>query len=119
MSLTPVAHARDRPSPGLSFVAFHRQILKDPKGQQRFFHHCVFAAFDADGNGVLDAAELDKFLDVFYEAGSIFKGDARLPEKATLREQIYAKLDGNGDKLLAFDELHSLISGSAAQVLDG
>ena len=99
------------------FVQFHKQIVKDPKGQQRFFHMCVFAAFDLDGNGFLDPSELDKFLDVFYQAGSIFKGDARLPPKEELRGLIYSKLDKDGDKLLTFDELQSVISGSAAQVL--
>jgi len=38
----------------------------------------VFAVFDADGNGHLDQAELGVFLETFYAAGSIFKGDARL-----------------------------------------
>ena len=61
--------------------------------------------------------ELDKFLDVFYEAGSIFKGDARLPPKEQLRTLIYTKLDQDGDGKLSFEEIHSLISGSAAQVL--
>ena len=100
------------------FMKFYKQIVKDPKGQQRFFHACVFAGFDADGNGVLDPAELDTFLEVFYKAGSIFKGDARLPPKEELRRLIYAKLDRDGDGKLSFDEINSLISGSAAQLLN-
>ena len=99
------------------FNQFHKAVVQDPRGQLHFFQQCVFAAYDADGNGSLDTTELEKFLDVFYQAGSIFKGDARLPEKAVLQQLIYAKLDQDGDGLLSFDEIQSLISGSAAQVL--
>jgi len=77
----------------------------------------VFAAYDHDQNGFLDPHELDQFLDVFYKAGSIFKGDARLPSKEDLRKLIYDKLDQDGDQKLTFEEIHSLISGSAAQML--
>jgi len=99
------------------FRKFYKQIVSDPKGQQHFFHQCVFAAYDTDGNGVLDCEELDSFLDVFYQAGSIFAGDKRLPDKASLRKLIYSKLDQDGDQMLSFDEIQSLISGSAGQVL--
>ena len=44
----------DRAMTRADFMQFHKSIVKDPKGQQRFFHMCVFAAYDADGNGVLD-----------------------------------------------------------------
>lgn len=52
------------------FMAF----VKEPKGELEFFHRAVFATFDTDGNGYLDPQEIDAFLDVFYEAGSIFAG---------------------------------------------
>ena len=99
------------------FVAFRKGVLNNPKGQQLFFHRCVFAAYDADGNGTLDPDELDNFLDVFYKAGSIFAGDSRLPPKDELRRLIYEKLDANRDGVLNFEEIHGLISGSAAQTL--
>ena len=80
------------------------------------FHRAVFATFDEDGNSTLDAGELDKFLDTFYEAGSIFKGDARLPEKKEdLKKMVNEKLDADGDGKFSFEEIRSLISGSAAR----
>ena len=95
------------------FVRFRTLVVDDPKGRQNFFHRCVFTAFDSDGNGYLDAAELDRFLETFYKADSIFKGDARLPEKDELRRIVNTKLDTDGDGKLRFEELHGLISGSA------
>lgn len=95
------------------FHQFKKHYILDPRGSQEFFHRTVFAAFDADGNASLDENELDKFLDIFYEAGSIFKGDARLPKKHALKQLIYDKLDTNGDGVFSFDEIRSLISGSA------
>eukprot|EP00666_Eupelagonemidae_sp_cell4sb_P014395 gene14395-10370_t len=74
------------------------------QGQLDFFHRCVFAAFDPNGDG------FDAFLDIFYKEGSAFAGDGRLPEKGALRERAYAVLDTNNDGLLAFHELQSLIT---------
>merc|ERR1712224_362146 len=65
------------------FESFKRAHVQDPKGTLEFFHRCIFAAFDVDQSGELDPDELDDFLDIFYQADSIFKGDARLPEKAS------------------------------------
>lgn len=95
------------------FQKFQKEYIEDPKGNQEFFHRCVFAAFDEDSNGVLDLDEIDKFLDTFYVTGSIFQGDDRLPDKETLKNQILEQLDENGDGLFNFDEIRSLISGSA------
>lgn len=97
------------------FEKFQRDYITDPKGSQEFFHRCVFAAFDNDANGVLDKEETDKFLDTFYVTGSIFHGDGRLPEKEVLKKTILDELDKNGDGLFDFDEIRSLISGSAAR----
>ena len=74
------------------------------------FHRTVFNAFDADKNGYLDDSELGTFLDVFYQAGSIFKGDARLPSKDVLFEQLKASSEQNGGHL-NFDAMHSMIAG--------
>jgi hypothetical protein len=95
------------------FERFRKEFIDDPKGSQEFFHRCVFAAFDEDGNGVLDKEEIDKFLETFYMTGSIFEGDDRLPDKETLKKVILERLDENGDGLFNFDEIRSLISGSA------
>ena len=99
------------------FVKFRTTVVDDPKGQQLFFHKTVFAAFDGDKNGYLDASELEQFLGIFYEAGSIFKGDSRLPPKEELLALVRERLDVDRDGRLTFDEIHSLISGSAAQAL--
>ena len=42
------------------FLRFFEGFVQSPHGQQEFFHRTVFAAFDRDGNGVLDAQEVDK-----------------------------------------------------------
>jgi len=92
---------------------FRTKYLLDAKGNQEFFHRCVFKAFDEDGNQYLDEQEIDNFLNVFYESDSIFKGDARLPPRNELRKFIYEKLDENNDKKLELKEIRSLITGSA------
>ena len=92
-----------------SFLNF----LDQPKGQQEFFHRTVFAVYDLDMSGYIEPDELDNFLNVFYEAGSIFAGDVRLPQKATLRKEVMRQLDTNGDGKLEFSELRTLISGGA------
>jgi Ca2+-binding EF-hand superfamily protein len=97
------------------FQSFLTMVHPDnPKGQQEFFHRTVFATYDVDGNGYIDNHELDKFLNVFYEAGSIFAGDVRLPDKETLKRNVLHDLDVNGDGKLEFQELRILISGGGA-----
>ena len=95
-----------------SFINF----ISNPKGEQEFFQRTVFATYDKDSNGYLDMNELDSFLDIFYEAGSIFAGDVRLPSKDKLKEQVVETLDKNHDGKLEFQEIRQLISGGA-QVL--
>lgn len=89
------------------FIKF-RDIVAEPKGQLEFFHRTVFSAFDLDKNGWLDDAELGKFLDTFYETGSIFKDDARLPPKEQLMQHLKSSSEHGK---INFDVLHSLISG--------
>ena len=43
--------------------------------------------------------ELDEFLEVFYSADSIFKGDSRLPEKKRLKEKVLANWHADQDAL--------------------
>ena len=84
-------------------------IVDDPRGQLEFFHRCVFNAFDDDHNGYLDDAELSTFLDTFYQAGSIFKGDARLPPKEDLFAQLKESTLHGGK--LNFEAMHTMIAG--------
>mmetsp|Transcript_35125 Transcript_35125/g.44766 ORF Transcript_35125/g.44766 Transcript_35125/m.44766 type:complete len:200 (-) Transcript_35125:233-832(-) len=94
------------------FTSFRVNWVQNPKGQREFFQRCVFAVFDEDNNKVLDDDELSNFLDIFYEAGSIFKGDLRLPEKDKLTQWVKEKLDTDHDGKLSFEEIGSLISGT-------
>jgi Ca2+-binding EF-hand superfamily protein len=93
------------------FHNFRTNYVLDPKGSEEFFHMALFATFDGNGNGVLEPAELDKFLDIFYEADSIFKGDKRLPTKKKLLKEIFEKLDTDNDGVLSFEEIRGLIGG--------
>jgi Ca2+-binding EF-hand superfamily protein len=97
------------------FMTFQESFVNDPQGSKEFFHRSVFCAFDHDGNSVLDMKETDQFLDIFYKAGSIFAGDKRLPEKEDLKKLILEELDENGDGMFSFEEIRSLISGSATK----
>jgi hypothetical protein len=49
-------------------------------------------------------------LNLFYDAGSIFYHDKRLPEKSRLR-QLVMECDRDGDGRLSFDEMVDVISG--------
>jgi hypothetical protein len=98
------------------FQHFQR-YLKEPKGQQEFFHRSVFMAFDDDWNGVLDGVETDKFLDTYYRSGSIFEGDKRLPSqkedlKKMILKQKQVNVEQTGDNdIFTYQEIRSLISG--------
>lgn len=93
-------------------------FIQTPKGEQEFFHRTVFCAFDSDGNGYLDYDELDRFLDVFYEAGSIFAGDSRLPySKFILKLKILVEFDANQDGQLTFEEMRTLLAGGAQSII--
>ena len=97
------------------FEAFNESYVRDPRGQQEFFHRTVFAVYDADNNGYLNSSELSTFLDVFYDARSIFKGDARLPPKEELQSIVLENISLSPAKhqtgRITFEEIHALISG--------
>ena len=95
-----------------SFLDF----VKKPKGEQEFFHRAVFQAFDQDENGYLDLDELDKFLEIFYEADSIFANDSRLPPKNVLKKMVLKEFDADGDCKLGFQDIRFLISGGAKSI---
>lgn len=108
--LTPTDFERE---PTLKEVQRFLDHVKKPKGEQEFFHRTIFQAFDADDNGVLDQNEVDMFLNIFYEADSIFAGDARLPDKEELKKRVWAEFDENGDGELNFYEIRTLMTGGA------
>lgn len=96
------------------FHTFRMKYMVDPKGTQEFFHRAVFAVFDIDQDGLLDEQEAGQFLETFYKAGSIFKGDGRLPDREHLRKTVFARFDQHKDGKLSFGEISGLISGKAA-----
>jgi curved DNA-binding protein CbpA/Ca2+-binding EF-hand superfamily protein len=100
------------------FKVFHKNYVLEAKGSHEFFLRTIFAAFDLNGDGVLDRPEFYKFLDVFYEAGSVFKGKMKLPEKKDLMNIVGARLDTNKDGLLTFEEIRSLLEVVAVVTQD-
>lgn len=95
------------------FHQFRKKYILDPEGSQEFFHRAVFAAFDVDNNQILDEGELEALLDTFYQSGSIFQGDVRLPPKEELKALILEKYDVAGNKRLSFGRIRGVISGTA------
>jgi hypothetical protein len=102
--------ARDAIIRQRQFLRFERQYVKNAKGSQELFHRCVFASFDSDHNGVLDAKETDNFLDAFYSTGSVVLGDHILPEKKDLKKLIHEKLNDDDEGDFTFAEIRSIIS---------
>jgi Ca2+-binding EF-hand superfamily protein len=113
MSLRDLSESTRLRNPTVQEFQDFLNFLDEPTGQQEFFHRTVVTTYDVDNSGYLESEELDKFLEVFYQAGSIFAGDVRLPEKATLKKEVMKQLDINRDGKLQFSELRSLISGGA------
>jgi curved DNA-binding protein CbpA/Ca2+-binding EF-hand superfamily protein len=95
------------------FTHFHKKYVLNDKGAHEFFLRTIFGAFDTNGDGVLQRNELDQFLDVFYEAGDVFKGKMRLPPKAELRKVVLGRLDKNQDGVLTFYEIRDLLEVAA------
>ena len=95
------------------FKHFHQNYVLNPKGAHEFFLRTIFSVFDLNNDGVLNAKELDKFLDIFYKAKDIFKGNMQLPEKKHLLKIIGTRLDGNRDGVLQFDEVRDLLEVAA------
>jgi curved DNA-binding protein CbpA len=100
------------------FSHFHKKYVLDEKGSHEFFLRTIFSVFDANGDGVLEAKELDRFLDIFYKAKDIFKGDMRLPEKKELVRIVGGRLDKNKDGVLSFNEIRDLLEVAAVVTTD-
>jgi hypothetical protein len=61
---------------------------------------------------------LDRFLDIFYKAKDVFKGDMKLPEKKHLLKIVGKRLDSNRDGVLQFDEIRDLLEVAAVVTTD-
>jgi len=105
---------REREPTVQEFAQFHDNLQNDPQYSLQFFHRTVFCAYDSDQNGYIENHEIDAFLNVFYDAQSIFAGDMRLPPKAQLKKTLLETFDTNNDGRLEYNELKPLISGGAA-----
>ena len=85
------------------FTKFHRKISLEPEYAMEFFYRTVFRAYDEDENGYLESNEIDRFINVFYETGSIFKTDYPLPDKKQLKATLLKDFDENQDGKLEFE----------------
>jgi len=95
------------------FQRFEREYVDDPKGSQGFIHRCLFASFDMDHNGILNAKETVDFVDAFYKSGSVYQGNSRLPEKRDLMIMIRRKYGGVMEGQLTFQEIQEIIRQNA------
>lgn len=109
----PKYRKADRELTEKEFTYFHKTYVLDPKGTHEFFLRTIFSAFDANGDGVLNRKEMDKFLDIFYKATDIFKGSKRLPPKKQLLNTIHQRLDTNKNNVLEYDEVRDLLEVAA------
>lgn len=100
------------------FKYFHKNYVMDEKGSHEFFLRTIFSVFDLNNDGVLNAKELDKFLDIFYKAKDVFKGNMKLPEKKHLLKIVGTRLDENRDGVLQFDEIRDLLEVAAVVSTD-
>ena len=97
------------------FKHFHKNYILNDKGSHEYFLRTIFAVFDVNGDNVLEARELDRFLDIFYQIGEdAFQGDMKLPDKRNLGKIVRTKLDKNGDGKLDFEEIRELLDVAAA-----
>lgn len=110
-----IAPERER-EPSVRELQSFLDFVKKPKGEQEFFHRTVFQVFDQDENGYLDIDELDKFLDIFYKADSIFANDSRLPPKQVLKKVVLKEFVTDGECKLGFQDIRFLISGGARSI---
>jgi Ca2+-binding EF-hand superfamily protein len=89
------------------------KYVQTPIGEREFFHRTIFEAFDQDGNGYLEAKEIDDFLTVYYATGKVIAGDNVLPlppSKEEVKYKALHELDANGDGKLEFKEIRGLLA---------
>lgn len=95
------------------FKCFHKNYVEDEDGSHEFYLRTLFAVFDINSDGVLNASELDKFFDVFYNAKDMFRGKTKLPAKSELLKVARKRLDLNRDGVLQFNEIRDLLHVAA------
>ena len=61
---------------------------------------------------------MDKFLDIFYDARSVFRGSMTLPDRMRLNSMIKAKLDLDKNGSLDFREVRDLLVVAAVVTAD-
>jgi Ca2+-binding EF-hand superfamily protein len=110
-------HSSSREITNDQFVQFKKKYadITSP-GNQEFVLRTVFRVYDKDGNGYLDEAELEGFVDLFFKADSfVRKDDPRLKGMTSedLKRKITDKCDADKDGKFSFEEMRGVISGGA------
>ena len=90
------------------FSSFKENFVMSPKGNQSYVFRTIFAAYDTDGNGFIDASELDGFADLFFKENSFVRKDD--PRMASFRDKEFKKImfercDTNKDGKFSFEEI--------------
>lgn len=111
-------HRKRRELTEAEFKYFHKNYVMDEKGSHEFFLRTIFSVFDVNRDGVLEAKELNKFLDIFYKAKDVFKGNMKLPEKKHLLKIVGTRLDANKNGVLEFEEIRDLLEVAAVVSTD-
>merc|ERR1711935_892155 len=97
------------------FKSFYKSYVQSQKGSYDFFLRTMFAAYDMNGDGMLQRQEFENFLTIFYHAN--YHGKMQMPQKAELVRVAQSRLDANRDGLMSFSEIRDLLM-VAAMVTD-
>jgi len=104
-----------------AFTKFKTEYVEDPAGNQKFMLHTVFSSQDKDGNGYIDAEELDGLATKFFDGSWLKEGDPRMKnfkDKEHFKRLIHENCDEDKDGKFSFEEMVGVISGRANLVND-
>ena len=87
----------------LSAVAKHLHVTDASK--KDLAHH--FCTFDVRQSGNLDRHEFGNFIKAVYE----YMNDERFSYNEGIADVFFRDIDGDGDGLISFDELHLFVNG--------
>lgn len=100
----------------VKFKSNYADMQGNPQGNQKFVMHTVFSSQDTDGNGFLDAQELDGLAAKFFDGSWLSPDDPRMKkfrDKEHFKELITLNCDENKDGKFSFEEMVGVISGQA------
>merc|ERR1712008_342857 len=93
------------------FKSFYKSYVQSQKGSYDFFLRTMFAAYDMNGDGMLQRKEFENFLTIFYHAK--YLGKIEMPQKTELVRIAQSRLDKNKDGLMSFSEIRDLLMVAA------